>query len=80
MARERFNARFDIFEVQTAFNSLEREMWRRLAAGVPEEAIGVLSTVLGAGKDVLGCTYVSLAVNRRVPSLDLSALFRGDGS
>lgn len=57
---------------------------RRLAADVQpehlEEAIGLLSTVLGAGKDVLGCTYVSLAVNRRVPSLDLSALFRGEGS
>ena len=81
VARERFAAGFDIVEVQTAFNSLEREMWRRVAADVQperlEEAIGLLSTVLGAGKDVLGRTYVSLAVKRHVPSLDLSALFRG---
>ncbi len=84
VARERFTAGFDIVEVQTAFNALEREMWRRLAADVQpehlEEAMGLLSTVLGAGKDALGRTYVSLAVKRHVRSLDLSALFRGDGS
>ena len=84
VARERFAAGFDIVEVQTAFNALEREMWRRLAADVQpehlEEAMGLLSTVLGAGKDALGSTYVSLAVKRHVRSLDLSALFRGDGS
>ena len=84
LARERFNAGYDISEVQTAFNSLEREMWHRLAADVePEhlaEAIGLLSTVLGAGKDVLAKTYVSLAVKRHVPSLDLSSLFSGPES
>jgi len=41
------------------------------------EAVGLLSTILGFGKDALARTYVSLASHRRVPSLDLSALFSG---
>ncbi len=81
VAEERFNAGFDISEVQTAFNSLEEAMWRCLVADEPRselaEAIGLLSTVLGAGKDALARSYVSLAGQRHVPSLDLSALFRG---
>ena len=84
IANERFTAGFDITEVQTAFNALEREMWRRLAAESPpdelEEAIGLLSTVLGVAKDVLARTYVSLATKRHVRSLDLTALFRGDAT
>ena len=84
VAEERFHAGFDISEVQTAFNSLEEAMWRRLVADEPQaelaEAIGLMSTVLGAGKDALARTYVSLAGHRHVTSLDLSALFRGTGS
>jgi len=84
VAEDRFHAGFDISEVQTAFNSLEEAMWRRLVADEPQaelaEAIGLMSTVLGAGKDALARTYVSLAGHRHVTSLDLSALFRGTGS
>jgi hypothetical protein len=84
LAEERFHAGFDISEVQTAFNSLEEAMWRRLVADEPQadlaEAIGLLSTVLGSGKDVLARTYVSLAGHRRVTSLDLTALFKGTNS
>ena len=84
VAEERFHSGFDISEVQTAFNCLEESMWRRLVADEPQaelaEAIGLLSTVLGAGKDALARTYVSLAGHRHVTSLDLSALFHGTGS
>ena len=84
VAAERFHSGFDISEVQTAFNCLEESMWRRLVADEPQaelaEAIGLLSTVLGAGKDALARTYVSLAGHRHVTSLDLSALFHGTGS
>jgi RsbT co-antagonist protein rsbRD N-terminal domain len=82
IAEERFHSGFDISEVQTAFNSLEEAMWRRVVAAEPPnelaECIGLLSTVLGAGKDALARTYVSLASHRHVPSLDLSALFLGE--
>lgn len=84
VAVERFNAGFDISEVQTAFNALEEAMWRRVVAAVPPdnlaEATGLVATVLGFGKDALARSYVSLASRRRVPSLDLSALFRGVAS
>jgi hypothetical protein len=81
VASERFDEGFDISEVQTAFNALEEAMWRRVVSAVPPEdlaeAIGLLSTVLGFGKDALARRYVSLAGQRHVPSLDLSALFGG---
>lgn len=81
IAARRFDAGFGISEVQTAFNTLEEAMWRRLVAEVPAEelaeAIGMLSTILGFGKDALAREYVSRASHRHVPSLDLSALFSG---
>lgn len=81
MATERFDAGFDISEVQMAFNSLEEAMWRRVVAAEPAselaEAIGLLSTVLGFGKDTVARKYVSLASEKHVPSLDLKALFAG---
>jgi hypothetical protein len=81
IARERFSAGFDIAEVQTAFNVLEEAIWHCVIARAPKEdlvdATGLIGTVLGAGKDALACTWVSLATHRHVPSLDLSALFEG---
>ncbi len=81
VARERFGQGYDIGDVQAAFNALEEAMWRHVVASIgPEdlgEATGLLSTVLGAGKDVLARTYVSLATRRHVRSLDLTAMFAG---
>jgi hypothetical protein len=81
IAEQRFQAGFGISEVQTAFNVVEEAMWRHVVAGVPPdelaEAVGLLGTILGFGKDALARTYVSLASHRRVPSLDLSAMFAG---
>jgi hypothetical protein len=84
VAQERFSAGFDISEVQTAFNVLEEAIWTVVIPRVPAEdlaeATGLIGTVLGAGKDSLARAWVSLATSRRVPSLDLSALFRGTNS
>lgn len=84
VAHERFDAGFDVFEVQTAFNTLETLIWQRVVAVTPPddlaESIGMVGTVLGVAKDALARTYVSLAAHRRVPSLDLTALFRGASS
>lgn len=81
VARERYDAGFDLSEVQTAFNVLEEAMWKFIMKNVPPadfgEAIGMISTVLGAGKDRLARTYVTLAGKTRVPSLDLTSLFAG---
>jgi hypothetical protein len=81
VAEQRFNHGYDIAEVQTAFNALEEAAWscavERLEATELAEALGLVSTVLGAGKDALASTYVSLAASTNVRSLDLRALFAG---
>ncbi|MGO9198902.1 MAG: hypothetical protein ACLQK4_17470 [Acidimicrobiales bacterium] len=81
IANDRFNSGFGIGEVQTAFNVLEESIWRQITTTVPPqdlaESLGLLTTVLGIGKDVLARTYVSLASRQHVQSLDLRALFRG---
>jgi len=81
LAHERFDAGFDIREVLTAFNVLEEAIWGKVLEALPPaefaNAIGMVGTVFGAGRDALSCTYVSLASQQHVPSLDLTALFRG---
>jgi len=62
---------------------LEESMWRQVTTKVPaeelSESLGLLTTVLGVGKDALARTYVSLASHQHVQSLDLRAMFRGTG-
>ena len=81
IADERFNAGVDLSDVQTAFNALEEATWARVLAELEPselaESLGLVTTVLGAGKDALARHYVSLAAHTRAPSLDLRALFAG---
>jgi hypothetical protein len=79
IAKERFDAGFDLHEVHTAFNALEEELWNRVTKNIaPDnlgEALGLISTVLGAGKEELALTYVSLASKTRTQTLNLTELF-----
>jgi hypothetical protein len=81
IARERFTAGYDLWEVQTAFNVLEESIWTRVLKELPPndygEALGMVSTVLGAGKDTLARRYVSLASKMKAPPLNLQSLFSG---
>lgn len=81
IALERFEAGYDLWEVQTAFNVLEEAIWVRILKELPPaeyaEALGLVSTVLGVGKDTLARKYVSLASKSRVPTLNLQSLFTG---
>jgi NADPH:quinone reductase-like Zn-dependent oxidoreductase len=81
VARERYDAGYDLSEVQAAFNTLEEATWSRALAELkPEEVagtLGLVTTILGAAKDALAREYVSLATSRHAPSLDLSRLFAG---
>lgn len=81
IAEERFEAGYDLSEVQTAFNALEEATWARSLAELDPsrlaETLGLVTTILGAGKDALARRYVSLAANTHAPSLDLRALFAG---
>jgi len=81
IARERFAAGFDLSEVQTAFNVLEEAIWTRILKTLPPaeygQALGLVATVLGAGKDALARTYVTLASKSKTGSLNLQSLFSG---
>lgn len=81
LAEERHAAGYDLLEVQVAFNALEEALWQQILAEMaPEsqgEALGLTSTVHGAGKDALARKYVALAGQPRPPSLNLGALFAG---
>ncbi len=82
VADDRFHAGYAIREVQIAINVLEESIWNHIVANVPPNelarALGLVSTVLGAAKDALARAYVSLASQTKAPSLDLSALFKGE--
>ena len=85
VARERHAGGFGLQEVHTAFNVLEEVLWNAITEHLaPEEypeAFGLVSTVLGAGKQSLAVEYVALADPRaRFESLDLTALFKGTTS
>ena len=84
IAEERFHAGFGLEEVQVAFNVLEETLWLRLVEEVPAhelaEDLGLVGTVLGAGKDQLARTYVALATHDKAPSMDLTALFQGEST
>lgn len=79
IAKERFDAGFDLHEVHTAFNALEEEIWNRVTKNISAEnlgeALGLISTVLGAGKEELALSYVTLASKTRTQTLNLSELF-----
>ena len=81
IARERHEGGFDLAEVQTAFNVLEEALWRHITATLSPaeypEAYGLVSTVLGAGKESVALKYVELARSIGAPALDLKALFAG---
>ena len=78
---ERYESGFDFVEVRSAFNLLEEAVWRAVLDGCPAHehgaALGVVATIRGAAKDRVASTYLSLATERHVPTLDLAALFGG---
>jgi hypothetical protein len=79
IAEERFQSGYGLQEVFTAFNVLEEQVWKRIAeCSEPAElaiSLGLLGTVLGAGKESLSLTWVSLASRIHSPTLDLHHLF-----
>jgi hypothetical protein len=81
IARERYDAGVGLADVQTAFNVLEEAIWahalRELPPAALAEALALVATALGLGKDALGRAYVSLASHAIAPSFDLGALFKG---
>lgn len=68
VAKERFDAGYDLGELQTALNIVEEALWKRLLSSRrPQDLahdLGLVNYVLGMAKDALARTYVSLARRR----------------
>jgi hypothetical protein len=81
VAKERYESGFDLHEVHTAYNVLEESLWKiivkEIAPSELPESLGLISTVLGTGKESLALAYVSLASKQKVKSLNLTQLFKG---
>jgi len=64
-----YAAGIDLTEVQEAFNVLAEVLWRHLTSAPAGEqlvqALGLLNAIVGAGKDAMARTYVTLATRGR---------------
>lgn len=80
IARERFEAGFDLAEVNAAFATLEDAISRRALARLPRSelawGLGLVSTALGHARGELGRAFATLP-RGAAPRLDLTALFKG---
>ena len=83
IAADRFAAGADLAEVQAAFNSLAEVLWRHVAGALAGdqrvEALSLVNTVLGTGKDTLARTYVALASRAGSPLSQQHAAAREGG-
>jgi len=81
VAKERYESGFDLHEVHTAYNVLEETLWKKIIKESDStelaESLGLISTILGTGKESLAVAYVSLASKQKVKSLNLTQLFKG---
>jgi methylmalonyl-CoA decarboxylase len=64
-----YAAGIDLAEIQEAFDVLAEVIWRQLAGALADgqliQALGLLSAIVGAGKDAMARTYVALATRDR---------------
>ena len=69
IAAHAYAAGVDLAELLGPFNVLAEVLWRHLAGVLAGDelvpALGLLNTIVGAGKDAMARTYVSLAVRDR---------------
>ena len=83
IAADRFEAGFDIVEIVGTLNVLEEVLWRHVADGLAGdqriETLGLVHTILGAGRDALARTYVDRASRGRGPLDEQPAASRGGG-
>ncbi len=80
IARERFEAGFDLGEVEAAFEMLEdaisRRALARLTQGELAWGLGLVGTALAHARRELGRTFISLAPAPRPGTVDLTAVFK----
>ena len=83
IAADRFEAGFDVVEIVGTLNVLEEVLWRHVADSLAGdrriETLGLVHTILGAGRDALARTYVDRASRGRGPLDEQPAASRGGG-
>ncbi len=81
LAAERQGAGYDLNEVQTAINSVEEAAWKAITSDLPADAqanaLGIVSTILGAIKDHLACSYLLGVTGHSPRTLRVETLFEG---
>ena len=77
IAAHGYAAGIDLSEGQGAFNVLAEVLWRHLAGDLAGEqlvqALGLLTVIVGAGKDAMARTYLALAAGDRARQGERSA-------
>jgi hypothetical protein len=80
IARERYEAGFELREVEAAFATLEDAISRRAVGCLPAcelaWGIGLVATALAHARAELGRTFASLAPAARPGTVDLTAVFQ----
>ncbi len=83
IASERYEAGFELSDVQAAFSALEAAIWHRALVRLPPYdlawGLGLVSTALAHGRDALGRAFESAVPRTPAPTLDLTPLFKGTG-
>ena len=83
IAADRFEAGFNVVEIVGTLNVLEEVLWRHVADSLAGdrriETLGLVHTILGAGRDALARTYVDRASRGRGPLDEQPAASRGGG-
>jgi hypothetical protein len=84
IAEARHQTGHDLSELQRAINALEEQLWHAVTEHAPADeqghALGVVSTILGAIKDRLACSYVSRTAATPTHTLRIEELFKGTAS
>ncbi len=80
IARERFEAGFDLGEVEAAFEMLEDAISRRALGRLTQDelawGLGLVGTALAHARRELGRTFVSLVPAARPGTVDLTSVFK----
>lgn len=78
IAHDRFLAGVHIEELLTTFNALETALWENVVKVAPTEDVvadlGLIGSIIGAGKDQVASSYVEMATQRHTHGLDMSHL------
>ena len=84
ISRMRYKSNFDLYEIQTIVNLLQEVIWKNLCQVLPQNEVSsnlaLISSILGAFKDAIACSYVEMANGKKIETYDVESLFHGTDS